>query len=781
MRLHDLASLGTAALKRKPVDGARLIRQLRSKEALRSSWDAGGIPPIEMKRRPEGEVQLRLMLKLAAKADPAHVAATVRKQLRPTDRSGRWGIASRMSTDTYLRPLGRELSNGARWHVLHTPFSLGAVLDHIDYDLAQIVALEEELASIPGVLEVEADVPALNLVRPLQEIIPGCTAGRGAAVSDVAWAPRLVRYFDIQPPVPTGADIRIGHVDSGYTDHPELDVDAGYDIAASASFIDAGNGFDSMPGGSSHGTATGSIMTSAQDTTFVNDQGVVTEGVTGLVPGAKVVAVRVLDAVVQIDLLTQSAIVEGIWHCIESGCHVISMSFGGFMSQAVKDALQAAYEADIILCAAAGNCVQFVVEPASLPGVIACGGAGVDDAGVPHPWPGSSHGPAVDVSAPAENVWIADWSLGQPLIRPGEGTSYAAPHVACGAALWLEHHGRAALVERYSASGSKLCDVFRQVVRASAQVPSGWDTANRGAGILDLAALLQHPLPDEAENQQGLPMDIIDLIPTLSEPVDVAIDFDRIVVRDDGEFWGGAGPYLLLTFFEIDGDSARLECSVDVSGGGVPAIIATMRPAPGRDSFVRVVRRGNHGNVDEVNIGPVELAWSGPATIDIPNSVGRRRFSVKPIPLRLLLDTGDLVLGLDIDGVPGFTGVHAILAEQDLTPSGAVVAARNEVASGIRGILEEVLSEITLSDLSVDPDGFVERQAEIEDEAAEAARQEMNLWEAFWGGVVDPDDQLLQIFKFVNVLQIGEPIPLEKRYQGSNGDYILVGEIRRDD
>ncbi|MCL4760765.1 MAG: hypothetical protein KJ018_03065, partial [Burkholderiales bacterium] len=62
-----------------------------------------------------------------------------------------------------------------------------------------------------------------------------------------------------------------------------------------------------------------------------------------------------------------------------------------------------------------------------------------------------------------------------------------------------------------------------------------------------------------------------------------------------------------------------------------------------------------------------------------------------------------------------------------------------------------------------------------------AARQEMNLWEAFWGGVVDPDDQLLQIFKFVNVLQIGEPVPLEKRYQGGHGDYILVGEIRRDD
>jgi hypothetical protein len=151
---------------------------------------------------------------------------------------------------------------------------------------------------------------------------------------------------------------------------------------------------------------------------------------------------------------------------------------------------------------------------------------------------------------------------------------------------------------------------------------------------------------------------------------------------------------------------------------------------------------------------------------------------VTPIPLRLILETGTTSIGMDLVGIPGFIGVHAILSEQDWTSDGAVIAARDSVAMGITDLLTEVLSEITLNDLSVNPDSFIERQAEIEDAAKDAAQKAMNWWEAFWGGIVDPDDQLLQVFGFVNVAQIAEPVRLEKRYQGENGDFILVGEIR---
>ncbi|MGF1596184.1 MAG: hypothetical protein ACFCVK_04525 [Acidimicrobiales bacterium] len=48
------------------------------------------------------------------------------------------------------------------------------------------------------------------------------------------------------------------------------------------------------------------------------------------------------------------------------------MSFGGFVSAAVADARRDAYDEHLILCAAAGNCVGFVVQPAAFAEVTAC-------------------------------------------------------------------------------------------------------------------------------------------------------------------------------------------------------------------------------------------------------------------------------------------------------------------------------------------------------------------------------------------------------------------------
>jgi hypothetical protein len=275
--------------------------------------------------------------------------------------------------------------------------------------------------------------------------------------------------------------------------------------------------------------------------------------------------------------------------------------------------------------------------------------------------------------------------------------------------------------------------------------------------------------------------DFLDLIPVIAEPVEVVVDIDRLVVRDDGEFFGGAEPYLLLTFFKIDGSTARLEATVDVSAvtaGGNPTLKVLLLPANGEDSFVSVSRRGRHGNVDSVNIGPIELASDGPTTVNIDSDLGVFRRDITPIPIRLILDSGDVFAGVDIVGLPGFVGVHAILAEQDETPDNAVVAAHEVVADGIRSVLEDVLAEVDISDLSVNPEAFVERAAEIEDAAKQAAADEMNWWELFWGGLVDPDDQLIQAFAVANVLQLGQPIAIEQRYQDEHGDWILAGEIR---
>ena len=81
--------------------------------------------------------------------------------------------------------------------------------------------------------------------------------------------------------------------------------------------------------------------------------------------------------------------------------------------------------------------------------------------------------------------------------------------------------------------------------------------------------------------------------------------------------------------------------------------------------------------------------------MNIDSDVGVYRRTITPIPIRLILDSGDLTAGVDIIGLPGFVGVHAILAEEDSTSDDAVVAAHRVVRDGIRNILEDVLKRWT--------------------------------------------------------------------------------------
>ena len=74
--------------------------------------------------------------------------------------------------------------------------------------------------------------------------------------------------------------------------------------------------------------------------------------------------------------------------------------FPGFGTQR---AIQRALDAGTIVLAAAGNEVGFVVFPAAFDEVIAVAASNIRD----EPWSGSSHGPAVDITAPGESVWRA--------------------------------------------------------------------------------------------------------------------------------------------------------------------------------------------------------------------------------------------------------------------------------------------------------------------------------------------------------------------------------------
>jgi hypothetical protein len=101
------------------------------------------------------------------------------------------------------------------------------------------------------------------------------------------------------------------------------------------------------------------------------------------------------------------------------------MSLGGTGFFGLREAIQEAVDAGMIVMAAAGNQVGVVTAPASYDNCIAVAATGTGDS----LWPGSSRGAAVDVSAPGSCVWAAlfDWTVSPPgrILNRTNGTSYA--------------------------------------------------------------------------------------------------------------------------------------------------------------------------------------------------------------------------------------------------------------------------------------------------------------------------------------------------------------------
>lgn len=290
-----------------------------------------------------------------------------------------------------------------------------------------------------------------------------------------------------------GDGIVIGHLDTGYTDHPEL-----WDPAPAPQRVLVAQGFDfqasdpdprdpldgSAPG---HGTSTASVIMSAlrgPDPIFVS----------GVAPRASLVPVRVSGGVVHVSFQN---VVEGIHHCVDKGVHVISMSLGGPVpSSALERAVDRAVDAGVIVLAAAGNVWPFVVYPARLPHVIAVAATNCDR----RPWSNSASGEAVDVAAPGESVWraSAERRKGKAVfdVAPSSGTSYAVANAAGACALWLAFHGRDALITRYGASN--VARVFAKLLADACETPPGWNARRYGRGIIDAERLLLQRLPPTA-------------------------------------------------------------------------------------------------------------------------------------------------------------------------------------------------------------------------------------------------------------------------------------------
>ncbi len=240
------------------------------------------------------------------------------------------------------------------------------------------------------------------------------------------------------------ADIDIAVIDTGAdSDHADLNVVGGFAsyLGQIESWILCGANTSSWEDGHGHGTHVAGTI-AARDNNI---------GVVGLVPGARIWAVRVLspdgrgcmsDVIAGVDWVTANA------ETIE----VANMSIGGGNSDALCSAIANSVAAGVFYAVAAGNSgtdaggtspancsgattVSAIVDTDGLPGGLGPShGYGADDTFASF----TNYGSVVDIAAPGVSIRSTYFTGGYAYMS---GTSMASPHVAGAAALHILKSG----------------------------------------------------------------------------------------------------------------------------------------------------------------------------------------------------------------------------------------------------------------------------------------------------------------------------------------------------
>jgi hypothetical protein len=193
-----------------------------------------------------------------------------------------------------------------------------------------------------------------------------------------------------------------------------------------------------------------------------------------------------------------SDVIQGIDHAVDAGPSVINMSFGfdGY-DRLLAEEVDVAFGTGSLLVAAAGNDFlegNAVHSPAALPHVLTVAATDQDNKSSVF----SNRSPAVDVSAPGENIPVAvpTWLDGTGY-SSGDGTSFAAPLVA-GAAAWV-------WTRRPELDVTQLFDLMRwSATDLGAQGfddDTGWGLLNVPAALSDAAPPVDPQEPNDDVNQ----------------------------------------------------------------------------------------------------------------------------------------------------------------------------------------------------------------------------------------------------------------------------------------
>ena len=215
----------------------------------------------------------------------------------------------------------------------------------------------------------------------------------------------------------TGSGVKVADLDSGISFTEDVRITDYVDLTNS------GNENPLFNDSTGHGTSVASVIAATGSTDLY-----------GIAPETELYDVKILD---DTNTAPLSRVIEGIYWCIDNDIDIINMSFGTTAySEALKQAVDDAEEAGIIMVASAGNNGENATSidyPAAFENVIAVGASNGNNTLTDF----TSHGDGIDILAPGEKVWSHGVFQG---LQTVDGTSIAAAHVSGATALLLEKY-----------------------------------------------------------------------------------------------------------------------------------------------------------------------------------------------------------------------------------------------------------------------------------------------------------------------------------------------------
>ncbi|MEW5755374.1 MAG: S8 family serine peptidase [Pseudomonadota bacterium] len=268
-----------------------------------------------------------------------------------------------------------------------------------------------ELRGAPDVAYIEEDA-VVTLIEPLS----------GSLEYLNSWGVAHIGSESVHNTGITGRNVKVAVLDTGIdATHPELvdNLRGGIRFLSSDPDTSSQDFFDDS--WNSHGTHVAGIIAAAANGAEI----------IGVAPNASIYAVKVLDSGGAGYL---SDLIAGLEWAIDNQMDIVNFSIGLREDyQALADACTRAYEAGILLIAAAGNTGSYsfgeILYPARYESVMAIGATNQDDTLNFM----SAYGPDVELVAPGDSIYSSTVG-GYNLLT---GTSQASPHVAGVAALIL--------------------------------------------------------------------------------------------------------------------------------------------------------------------------------------------------------------------------------------------------------------------------------------------------------------------------------------------------------